>query len=64
MPKFKVQITETLQKMITVEAENEEKAIHVAENEWKNGKHTLYAENFVCAEFDLWDDEIGDIRRL
>ena len=38
MPEFKVLIMETLEDIVTVEAENEEEAVFKVEDSWKNGE--------------------------
>ncbi len=63
MPKFSVQITETLQKIVTVEAENEDEALQEVREGWEDGTYILDADNFMEVDFDLWDDETGDIKR-
>ena len=56
MPKFSVEITETLQKVITVEAENEQEALWKVEDMWKNGECILDSENFTGADFCIVDN--------
>lgn len=53
MKKFKVQITETLQRIVEVEAEDMDQAI--ADIEWQHelGEIVLVAEDFVGVEFDI-----------
>ena len=56
MPKFSVEITETLQKVITVEAQDEAEALWKAEDMWKNGEYVLDSENFMGADFCIVDN--------
>ena len=56
MSKFNVEITETLQKIITVEAENEQEALWKVEDMWKNGECILDSENFMGADFHIFDN--------
>ena len=51
MKKYKVEITETLQKTVTIEAESREEAEDLVRGEWKTGKHILEAEDFAGVEF-------------
>ena len=51
MKKFIVEITETLQRQIEVEAENREEAKHIAFLLYSNDKIVLNGEDFVNAEF-------------
>ena len=54
MKKFKVQITETLQRIVEIEAENIDQAI--ADVEWQHeiGEIVLVAEDFTGVEFDIY----------
>lgn len=56
MPKFSVEITETLQKVITVEAQDEAEALWKAEDMWKNEEYVLGSENFTGADFCIVDN--------
>ena len=51
MKKYKVEITETLQKIVTIEAESREEAEDLVRGEWKTGKHILEAEDFAGVDF-------------
>ena len=51
---FDVLITETLEDIVTVEAENESEALRKAEEKWKEGSYILGSENFTNVEFQLW----------
>ncbi len=51
---FDVLITETLEDIVTVEAENESEALRKAEEKWKEGSYILGSENFTGVEFKLW----------
>ena len=44
--KFSINIRETLETQVTVEAENKEDALREAEKRWKNGEYILDADNF------------------
>ena len=55
MPKFEVLIMETLEKVVTVEAEDEDEAIHRVEDMWDNGDYILDSENFTGVEFKIWN---------
>ena len=59
MPKFEVLIMETLEDIVTVEAENENEALRQVEDAWKNGEYILDSKNFTGVEFKLWNDELS-----
>lgn len=48
---FKVAITETLRRVVTVEAEDEYEAHQKVSDRWHNGEYILVAEDFEGAEF-------------
>lgn len=52
MKEYEVTITETLQKTVTIRAEDLAHAEEIAEAEWNKGNYVLDAENFVGASFD------------
>lgn len=56
MKKYKVQITETLQRIVDVEAEDMDQAI--ADVEWQHelGEIVLVAEDFTGVEFDIYKE--------
>lgn len=56
MKTYKVQITETLQRIVEVEAEDMDQAI--ADIEWQHeiGEIVLDAEDFVGVEFDICEE--------
>ena len=56
MPKFEVTITEILTKTVTVEAEDEDEAFWKVCDDWRDGEHVLYPEDFLCAEFEVRHD--------
>ena len=51
MKKYKVEITEMLQKTVTIEAGSREAAEDLVRGEWKTGKHILGSENFAGVDF-------------
>lgn len=51
MTKYVVEIHEALSKVVTIEAESEEDALEIAEQQWKNSEIELYPENFDGVEF-------------
>ena len=55
---FRINIRETLETQVTVEAENKEDALREVEKRWKNGEYILDADNFQRVDF--WEDEAGD----
>ena len=58
MKKFKVQITETLQRIVEAEAEDMNQA--VADVEWQHeiGEIVLDSEDFTGVEFDIYKEEV------
>lgn len=51
MKKFNIEITETIQKTIEVEAENEQVALHIAMKKYKNSEVLLTDEDFIDVDF-------------
>ncbi|MBQ3402097.1 MAG: DpnD/PcfM family protein [Synergistaceae bacterium] len=56
MPKFRVLITEILTKIVTVEAKDKQDALYKVEDMRKDGKCTLYSEDFLDVEFGFAED--------
>lgn len=57
MQKFVVEITETLQRCVEVEAENENEAIIAVKRKYRKEEIVLYPEDFVDVEFDILPEE-------
>lgn len=55
MKQFEVEITETLKKTVIVEAENEENALRIVDDNYKAAQddYVLDAENFVDVSFKV-----------
>lgn len=51
MKKFKVEITETLQKIVEVEANNKEEAVHKVMKMYKNEEVILNDNDFIDVDF-------------
>lgn len=51
MKEFEVEITETLQKTVTVEADSKDEALQMVEDMWKASDIILDADNFVGVEY-------------
>lgn len=51
MKTHKVTITETLQKVVEIEAPSRQEAEFLAERNWKNSDYILDADNFVGVTF-------------
>lgn len=51
MKKFKIKITETLQKVIEVEAENLTEAVGTVEDMWYGSDVILTADDFIQVDF-------------
>ena len=58
---YKVLITETLQKMVIVEAASEQEAHKRVSDAWKNAEYILDAECFQGVEFHVIGEADGDI---
>jgi len=48
---YKVTITETLQKVVTVDADSYDDAEQIASNNWRTGDYILDSSNFTGVEF-------------
>ena len=48
---FEVTITETLQRTVTVQAENRDDAEQIVSDQWHRSEHILDAEDFTGVEF-------------
>jgi len=57
MKEFNVIITETLRKVVTVEAETAEDAEEIVDAAWHNSEYILEAEDFDGVEFTIQDDK-------
>lgn len=51
MNKYNIEITETIQKTIQVEAENEQEALRIAMKRYKNSEVILTDEDFIDVDF-------------
>ena len=49
--KYNIEITETIQKTIEVEADNEQAALHIAMKKYKNSEVILTDEDFIDVDF-------------
>ena len=54
---YAVKITETLEKVVYIEADSRIEAEAIAEENWNNSEYILDAENFVCARFEATESE-------
>lgn len=55
--KYKVQITETLQRIIEVEASNEREALLSVKEKYKKEDIVLNETDYINTEFDILDEE-------
>ena len=60
MAKFKIEITETFQKELIVEANTKEEAIEMIEKAYDNGNITLDYDNFIEKEVEYIDNMDGE----
>ena len=51
MKKFEVEITETLQRTVTVEAASQEEAERMVDRGWRDGDYVLTDEDYVGVDF-------------
>lgn len=51
MNKYNIEITETIQKTIEVEADNEQAALHIAMKKYKSSEVILTDEDFIDVDF-------------
>ena len=58
MKTYKVKITETLEKVVEVEAEDRDEAEQIVSDAWHNSEYILDAEDFL----DELDEEIYSLR--
>ena len=56
MAKYKVEITEYLQKTIEVEAKDEDDALLITKHKYDNEEITLSADDFVDKDFKIIED--------
>lgn len=64
MKEFDINITETLEKTVTVEAENREEAEKKVEQAYYNSEYILDSENFTGVKFNVGEErEISDERK-
>ncbi len=54
MPLFKIEITETLQKQVEVEAYSEEDAISKIRNQYYQANIVIDESNYINTQFDLF----------
>ncbi|EGC03093.1 DpnD/PcfM family protein [Ruminococcus albus] len=59
MKEFNVIITETLRKVVTVEAETAEDAEEIVDAAWHNSEYILEAEDFDGVEFTVQNEKDG-----
>ncbi len=57
---YQIEITETLQTVVEVEADSMEEAIAQIRKEWREGNIILDADHFVGVEFHAVDAEIEE----
>lgn len=60
MKEFQVTISETLEKMVTIKAENKEEAKRLVQEQWEDEKYILGADDFTGAKFDVEDERLEE----
>lgn len=56
--KYQILITETLQNIVIVEANNEKNALASVEDELKNSEYILSSENFTGVKFQVINKDV------
>ena len=65
MKKFEVEITETLQRTVTVEAASQEEAERMVDRGWSNGDYVLTDEDYVGVDFKtVGEQELSEKKML
>ena len=59
LKEYAVKITETLEKIVCVQAEDEFDAEYQVQDAWDNGECILDADDFVFATFEVNDIQVG-----
>ena len=57
LKQYAVKITETLEKVVYIEAESQMEAETIAEENWNNGEYILDADCFTIATFEAKESE-------
>ena len=57
MKQYAVKITETLEKVVYIEAESQMEAETIAEADWNKGEYILDADCFTIATFEATESE-------
>ena len=55
---YTVEITETLQKRITVHADTRHEAVDIAQRNYRNSEYILDADNYSGVDFSIVDDDV------
>ena len=63
MKKYKVTITETLKKTVTVEANSSYEAQQKVSDSWHNSEYILDADNFVSVDFSAEDNAKAHLKK-
>lgn len=58
MKEFEVEITETLQKTVTIHAKSRAEAEAIVEEKWNQGEFILDSENFMGANFSTISEKV------
>lgn len=57
MAKYKIKVTETLQKVVEVEAETVKDALGIVEDMWNGSEIILFADDFKGVEFSEYKED-------
>lgn len=66
MKEYKVEITETLQTIITIEANSEDEAIDIVQQKYKDEEIVLDSSNYIDTDFSIYSEDLpteDEIRR-
>ena len=56
---YKIEIEETLQRIVEIEANSLDEAIDIAQNRYSNQEYVLDYQDYKGAEFSEYKDEVG-----
>jgi hypothetical protein len=54
--KYKIEVTETLQKVIEIDAKDEKEALSLVRQQYKDGRIALDSRHYIDVEFNLFQD--------
>ena len=58
MREYKVEVTETLSQVITVEADNEEDALDIVRDSYFNEELVLDSSDYIDTDFQIYEEQV------